>query len=55
MVPAELVEGMSLIGDAGFIKDRIAAYSAAGVTVLNIQPVGPNGLRDVETIASWLP
>jgi F420-dependent oxidoreductase-like protein len=54
MVPAELVEGMSLVGDAAFIKDRIAAYRASGVTVLNVQPVGPNGLRDVEAIAQWL-
>jgi hypothetical protein len=36
------------------VKDRIAAYSEAGVTVLNVQPSGPNGLADVETVASWL-
>jgi F420-dependent oxidoreductase-like protein len=54
MVPAELVEGMSLIGDAGFVKDRIAAYREAGVTVLNVMPVGPNGTRDIETITNWL-
>jgi F420-dependent oxidoreductase-like protein len=54
LVPKELVEGMSLIGDAGFVKDRIAAYGEAGVTVLNVQPSGPNGLADVETVASWL-
>jgi F420-dependent oxidoreductase-like protein len=53
-VPKELVDGMSLIGDAGFVKDRIAAYQAAGITVLSVQPVGPNGLRDIETIAGWL-
>jgi F420-dependent oxidoreductase-like protein len=54
MVPAELVEGMSLVGDAGFVKDRIAAYREAGVTVLNVQPIGPNGIRDIETVANWL-
>jgi F420-dependent oxidoreductase-like protein len=53
-VPAELIEGMSLVGDAGFVKDRIAAYRDAGVTVLNVDPIGPNGLRDIETIAGWL-
>ena len=53
-IPDELVAGMSLIGDAGFVKDRIAAYRESGVTVLNVQPVGPNGLRDVETIAEWV-
>jgi alkanesulfonate monooxygenase SsuD/methylene tetrahydromethanopterin reductase-like flavin-dependent oxidoreductase (luciferase family) len=54
MVPAELVEGMSLVGDAGFVKDRVAAYREAGVTVLNVQPIGPNGIHDVETVASWI-
>ena len=55
LIPGELVAGMSLIGDAGFVKDRIAAYRESGVTVLNVQPVGPNGLKDIETIAKWVP
>ena len=54
MVPAELVAGMSLVGTEGFVRDRIEAYRASGVTVLNVQPVGPNGLRDIETVAGWL-
>ena len=54
MVPAELVAGMSLIGDEGFVRDRIAAFRASGVTILNVQPVGPNGAADIETVAGWL-
>jgi F420-dependent oxidoreductase-like protein len=54
LVPQQLVDGMSLVGDEGFVKDRIAAYREAGVTVLNVQPIGPNGLRDLETVATWL-
>jgi F420-dependent oxidoreductase-like protein len=54
MVPAALVEGISLVGDEGFVRDRVAAYAASGVTILNVQPVGPNGMADVETVASWL-
>src|ERR1700683_842262 len=54
LVPDELVAGMSLIGDAGFVKARVAADREAGVTVLNVQPVGPNGLKDIETIANWV-
>ena len=54
LIPDELVAAMSLIGDAGFVKDRIAAYRESGVTVLNVQPVGPNGLQDIETIANWV-
>jgi F420-dependent oxidoreductase-like protein len=54
MVPAELVAGISLVGDEGFVRDRIAAYRESGVTILNVQPVGPNGTADIETIAGWL-
>ena len=53
-MPAELVAGMSLVGDAGYVKDRIEAYRDSGVTVLNVQPIGPNGMKDVETVAGWL-
>jgi F420-dependent oxidoreductase-like protein len=54
LVPDELVAGMSLIGDTGYIRDRLAAYRESGVTILNVQPVGPNGLADIETVANWL-
>jgi F420-dependent oxidoreductase-like protein len=54
LVPKELIDGMSLVGDAAFVRDRVAAYREAGVTVLNVQPVGPNHLADVETLAGWL-
>jgi F420-dependent oxidoreductase-like protein len=54
MVPAALVAGISLVGDEGFVRERVAAYRASGVTILNVQPVGPNGISDVETVASWL-
>jgi F420-dependent oxidoreductase-like protein len=54
MVPDELVAGLSLVGTEGFVRDRIAAYREAGVTILNVRPVGPNGIADVETVAGWL-
>jgi alkanesulfonate monooxygenase SsuD/methylene tetrahydromethanopterin reductase-like flavin-dependent oxidoreductase (luciferase family) len=54
LVPAELVAGISLVGSQRFVRDRIEAYRASGVTILNVQPVGPNGLRDVGTVAGWL-
>jgi F420-dependent oxidoreductase-like protein len=54
MVPDELVAEISLIGDEGYVRDRIAAYRAAGVTILNVQPVGPNGAADIEKVAGWI-
>jgi F420-dependent oxidoreductase-like protein len=54
MIPDALVAEMSLIGSEGFVRDRIAAYQDAGVTILNVQPAGPNGAADIETVAGWL-
>jgi F420-dependent oxidoreductase-like protein len=54
LVPAELIDGMSLVGDAGFVRDRIDAYRQAGVTILNVDPVGPHARRDIERVANWL-
>lgn len=45
---------MSFVGDAGFVKERVAAYREAGVTILNVEPVGPNGVRDIATLAELL-
>ena len=41
LVPAELVERTSIIGPAGYVKDRVAAYREAGVTTLNVTPLAP--------------
>jgi F420-dependent oxidoreductase-like protein len=53
-VPAALLEGLSLIGPEGSVKERIAAFRAAGVSVLDVQPVGPEPFRDVERVKAWL-
>ncbi|GAA0452313.1 LLM class F420-dependent oxidoreductase [Actinoplanes capillaceus] len=39
-VPDELLELTSLIGPESYVRDRIAAYKEAGVTVLNVIPFG---------------
>ncbi|MDQ6674226.1 MAG: LLM class F420-dependent oxidoreductase [Chloroflexota bacterium] len=52
-VPAELLESLSLIGSAGYVKDRIAAFKAAGVTLLDLQPIGPNPVQDVARVKEW--
>ena len=41
-VPASFLEETSLCGDEGYIKDRIAQFRDAGVTVLNITPIAPD-------------
>jgi len=53
-VPAEFVELTSLIGPAGYVRDRIAAFAEAGVTILNTQPLGPEPARDLATVKEFL-
>ncbi|MGN9839473.1 LLM class F420-dependent oxidoreductase [Nonomuraea sp. H19] len=40
LVPAELLEKMSLIGSEGFVRDRVQALRESGVTTLNVTPFG---------------
>jgi F420-dependent oxidoreductase-like protein len=48
-IPQALLEGTTLIGSEAYVRDRLAAYKAAGVTMLNVSPVGPG--NPVRTIA----
>ncbi|MFD9397956.1 LLM class F420-dependent oxidoreductase [Streptomyces sp. NPDC060011] len=53
-VPDEFCELMSLCGPEGYVRDRVAAFEEAGVTMLNVTPVGPDPARLVETVKNWL-
>ena len=48
-VPDDLVRDVSLIGSAGFVKERIAAFREAGVTTLNVVPIAAtkNAWREI--------
>jgi F420-dependent oxidoreductase-like protein len=46
-VPDALLEQTSLIGPESYIKERIDAHREAGVTVLNVVPIGPNPAQDI--------
>jgi F420-dependent oxidoreductase-like protein len=52
-VPADLLEGMSLVGSAGYVRDRVQAFKDAGVTVLSIVPMGDDPVRIVEQVKEW--
>ena len=40
LLPDELIQNTTLCGDEAYVVDRLAAYSEAGVTSLNVTPVG---------------
>jgi len=54
LVPSELLESLSLIGPPGFVQDRIAAFKAAGVTLLDVEPVGPDPYGDIARVRDWI-
>jgi F420-dependent oxidoreductase-like protein len=51
-VPAEMIEAMSLIGPRGHVAERRAAYAAAGVTTLNVTPLGGSTAERVAQVAT---
>ena len=49
-VPAELLEAATICGPEGYVRDRLAAHKAAGVTMLSATIIGP----DVPAVAGQL-
>jgi hypothetical protein len=54
LVPEELLEATTLCGSEGYVKDRLAAYKDSGVTVLNVTPVGPDPVKLLEQVKTWI-
>ncbi|GAC1321013.1 MAG: LLM class F420-dependent oxidoreductase [Acidimicrobiales bacterium] len=52
-VPAEFLEKMTLVGPAGYVRDRLAAFRESGVTVLSVSPVGPDPVKLIEQLREW--
>ncbi|MFG2648851.1 LLM class F420-dependent oxidoreductase [Streptomyces sp. NPDC048436] len=53
-VPDEFCELMSLCGPEGYVRERVEAFRAAGVDMLNVIPVGPEPAKLIETVKGWL-
>jgi F420-dependent oxidoreductase-like protein len=52
-VPGDLLEGMSLVGPAGYVRERVQVFKDSGVTVLSIIPMGADPVRIVEQVKEW--
>lgn len=50
VVPDEMLSNTNLVGPKSYVKERIAAYKEAGVTVLSVNPVGPDAVKTIETL-----
>jgi len=53
-VPSSLIDSLSLVGSEGFVRERIAALKASGVTILDVQPIGPDPIGDVRRVKEWI-
>ena len=51
-VPAEMLEPMALVGPRGHVAERLAAFAAAGVTTLNVTPLGGSPAERVAQVAA---
>ncbi len=52
-VPEEYIDLSALIGDEGYVRERIQVFKDVGVTHLNVSPVGPDPLKQIEMIKAW--
>ncbi|WP_067972918.1 LLM class F420-dependent oxidoreductase [Nocardiopsis trehalosi] len=53
-VPDEMVELTNLVGPESHVRERVEAFRAAGVTHLNVTPVGDDPVRLIEKLRGWL-
>lgn len=53
-VPTAMVLAANLLGDEGMVKERIAAFRAAGITTLRLSPLGNDDRERLDTLARTL-
>jgi len=54
LVPAALLEATTLCGTESALKEKVAALAEAGVTHLNVNPVGGDPVAMIEKLRSWI-
>ncbi|MFI5046635.1 MAG: LLM class F420-dependent oxidoreductase [Acidimicrobiia bacterium] len=53
-VPDDFVAATTLAGDEGRVRERLEVYTAAGVTCLDMELVGPDPVSTVDTLRAWI-
>ena len=49
-VPSEMLANSNLVGPKSYVKERLAAYKEAGVTILSVTPIGDDAVGTIETL-----
>ncbi len=53
-MPAEMLRLQNLVGPKSLIKERLGAFKEAGVTVLQVNPVGKDPVKQVEMLKDMI-
>jgi F420-dependent oxidoreductase-like protein len=53
-LPAEFIDGVTLIGPAGRVKERIAALADVGVTHLHVTPISKEAPKLLSQVKEWI-
>ncbi|WP_306366813.1 LLM class F420-dependent oxidoreductase [Nocardiopsis sp. CC223A] len=53
-VPEEFVELTNMVGPESYVRERVEAFRAAGVTSLNVIPVGDDPAALIEKVKGWV-
>ena len=53
-VPQDFLDATAMVGDEGWVRERIEAYREAGVTRLSITPAGGDRLGLIEKVKGWI-
>ncbi|MEZ5193942.1 MAG: hypothetical protein R2734_16595 [Nocardioides sp.] len=53
-MPTAWLDAANLVGPASYVRERIAAFRDAGVTNLQVTPVGPDPAALVAQVKEWL-
>ncbi|MFT4288297.1 LLM class F420-dependent oxidoreductase [Nocardioides sp.] len=53
-VPHEFLELTNLVGPESYVRERIAAFAEAGVTSLQVTPVGDDPAATIRTLREWV-
>jgi F420-dependent oxidoreductase-like protein len=53
-VPRQMLASTNLVGPESHVKERLAAYKEAGVTHLQVNPIGPDPVKVIETLRNLI-
>jgi alkanesulfonate monooxygenase SsuD/methylene tetrahydromethanopterin reductase-like flavin-dependent oxidoreductase (luciferase family) len=53
-IPSDWLLNSHLVGPKSFIKERLSAFKEAGVTVISVNPIGPDAVQQVELLRTLM-